>query len=120
LIVDDEPLIRWSLSETLAEDGHLVAEVGDGEAAVRALSEVDEPFDVVLLDYHLPDSHDLKLLSRIRHLFPQSAVVMMTAYGTPEMTEGALRLGAYRVVPKPFEVHDVAELVMQAHSARRQ
>jgi len=117
LVVDDEPLIRWSLSELLAESGHSVTEAADGASAVRALSG-DGPFDVVLLDYRLPDSNDLNLLSTIRRQMPQSAVIMMTAYGAPEMTSGALALGAYRVVPKPFEVHDLVSLVTQAHNAR--
>ena len=117
LVVDDEPLIRWSLSEVLAESGHSVTEAADGASAVRALNG-DGPFDVVLLDYRLPDSNDLNLLSTIRRQAPQSAVIMMTAYGTPEMTSGALALGAYRVVPKPFKVHDLITLVSQAHDAR--
>ena len=71
-------------------------------------------FDVVVLDYRLPDSNDLQLLETIRNLSPGSAVIMMTAFGTPEMVEGALRLGAYRVVPKPFDVHDMASLVAEA------
>jgi DNA-binding NtrC family response regulator len=116
LVVDDEALIRWSLSEVLAESGHSVTEAADGASAVRALNG-DGPFDVVLLDYRLPDSNDLNLLSTIRRQSPQSAVVMMTAYGTPEMTSGALALGAYRVVPKPFGVHDLIALVSQAHAA---
>jgi DNA-binding NtrC family response regulator len=117
LVVDDEPLIRWSLAEVLAESGHSVTEAADGASAVRALT-ADEPFDVVLLDYRLPDSDDLNLLSTIRRQTPRSAVIMMTAHGTPEMTSGALALGAYRVVPKPFEVHDLVGLVSQAHNAR--
>src|SRR5947199_2046630 len=107
LVVDDEPLIRWSLAETLGESGHLVSEAGDGASAVRALTGADGPFDVVLLDYRLPDSNDLNLLSTIRRIAPRSVVIMMTAYGTPEVTSGALNLGAFRVVPKPFEVHDM-------------
>lgn len=117
LIVDDEPLIRWSLGETLGESGHGVAEAADGESAIRTLTDGSDPFDVVLLDYRLPDSNDLCLLSTIRRIAPMSAVIMMTAYGTPEMADGALALGAYRVVPKPFEVHDMAELVMRAHAS---
>ena len=116
LVVDDEPLIRWSLSEVLGESGHSVTEAPDGASAVRALNG-DGPFDVVLLDYRLPDSNDLNLLSTIRRQSPRSAVIMMTAYGMPEMTNGALALGAYRVVPKPFEVHDLIALVSQAHAA---
>ena len=117
LVVDDEALIRWSLTETLSESGHAVEEAADGAAALRALDE-HEPFDVVVLDYRLPDSNDLNLLASIRRLAPQAAVVMMTAYGTPEVTSGAIALGAYRVVRKPFEMRDLAALVTQAHDDR--
>jgi len=117
LVVDDEPLIRWSLAETLTDSGHSVSEAGDGEATVRLLTDADRPFDVVLLDYRLPDSNDLNLLATIRRIAPQSAVIMMTAFGTPDVAAGALQLGAYRIVSKPFEVHDMAELVVEAHAA---
>ncbi|MEP7310482.1 MAG: response regulator [Acidobacteriota bacterium] len=117
LVVDDEFLIRWSLAETLAEEGYHVAVAGDGETALKTLGS-DEPFDVVLLDYHLPDSHDLTLLTEIKQLAPQAVVIMMTAFGTPEMIEQALGLGAFRVVPKPFDVHDIAPLVLEAHGSR--
>jgi DNA-binding NtrC family response regulator len=116
LVVDDESLIRWSLSETLTDSGHVVCEAGDAETALRKLTDGAGPFDVVLLDYHLPDSHDLALLSTIRQVAPKTAVIMMTAFGTPEMSDAALRIGAYRVVPKPFEVHDIAALVLEAHT----
>jgi two-component system response regulator AtoC len=117
LVVDDEFLIRWSLSETLTDSGHLVSEAGDGETALRTLTDGNGRFDVVLLDYHLPDSHDLALLSQIRQVAPGTAVIMMTAFGTPEMSDAALRIGAYSVVPKPFEVHDMADLVLEAHAS---
>jgi two-component system response regulator PilR (NtrC family) len=119
LVVDDESLIRWSLSETLSESGHLVSEAGDGESALRTLTAGPAPFDVVLLDYHLPDSHDLALLSTIRQVAPNTVVIMMTAFSTPEMADAARRIGAYRVVAKPFEVHDMASLVLEAHASER-
>ena len=117
LVVDDESLIRWSLAETLSESGHLVSEAGDAETALRKVTDADGSFDVVLLDYHLPDSHDLVLLSQIRRLAPNTMVIMMTAFATPEMSDAALRLGAYRIVAKPFEVHDMADLVLEAHAS---
>lgn len=113
LIVDDEPLIRWSLAETLTESGHLVSEAGDGSSALRSLSADDMP-DVIVLDYCLPDSRDLSLLESIRQRAPRTAVIMMTAFGTPEMTRQALSLGAWRVVPKPFGVYEMSELVIEA------
>jgi DNA-binding NtrC family response regulator len=114
LVVDDEALIRWSLVELFTDVGYEVREASDGASALSEAAE-GEAFDVIVLDYRLPDSNDLCLLEQIRQLQPQAAVVMMTAFGTPEMVSGALELGAYRVVSKPFDVHDMVNLVAQAH-----
>jgi DNA-binding NtrC family response regulator len=118
LIVDDEPLICWSLAETLSESGEVVTEAGSGAHAIRALSTNPTPIDVVLLDCYLPDSHDLGLLSAVRHLAPEARVILMSAYCTPEMASEALAQGAYRVVSKPIDMHDVPGLV-RAAAARR-
>jgi DNA-binding NtrC family response regulator len=116
LVVDDEALIRWSLAESLSDAGYTVSEAGDGAAAV-ALASDGHVFDAIVLDYRLPDSNDLHLLETIRGLQPKAAVVMMTAFGTPEVTSGALKLGAYRVVAKPFDVHAIVEVVGQARES---
>jgi len=118
LVVDDEPLIRWSVCEVLDESGHEVAEARDGAAALRQLSE-GTPFDVIVLDYRLPDSNDLRLLETIRRLMPDSAVIMMTAFGTPEMVAGALALGVFKVLAKPFDMHDLARLVAEASGSQK-
>jgi DNA-binding NtrC family response regulator len=118
LVVDDEPLIRWSVCEVLDESGHKVAEARDGAAALRQLSE-GAPFDVIVLDYRLPDSNDLRLLETIRTLAPDSAVIMMTAFGTPEMVAGALALGVFKILAKPFDMHDLSRLVVQASGSQR-
>lgn len=118
LVVDDEPLIRWSLAETLGARGHEVVEAGDGRSAVRLMSDAAASFDVVLLDFRLPDSNDLALLSRLRRLAPHAQVILMTAHGTPELVNGALDLGAFCVVNKPFEMSELAALVLQAHGSR--
>jgi len=73
---------------------------------------------VVVLDYRLQDSNDLKLLSTIRQISPRSQVILMTAFGTPEVVHSAQQLGVYRVVHKPFEMNDLAALVRQAHASR--
>ncbi len=72
------------------------------------------PFDVVLLDFRLPDSADLRLLENVRQLTPTSRVIMITAHNSPELAQGAIALGAYRVISKPFEVDSLAALVKQA------
>lgn len=117
LVVDDELLIRWSVTETLSAAGHSVAQASDGRSAMAALKSMGD-VDVVLLDYRLPDSDDLALLGRIRHAAPKAAVVMMTAYSTPEMISGALALGAQAVMTKPFDMHELPAVVWNAHAGR--
>ena len=116
LVVDDEALIRWSLAEMLGERGYLVKEAGDGRMALAAIRSAAAPFDVVLLDYRLPDSADLRLLVTVRHLAPTSRVIMITAHSSPELAQSAVALGAYRVISKPFEVDSLAALVSQARA----
>jgi DNA-binding NtrC family response regulator len=113
LVVDDEPLIRWSLTETLGDHGYTVVEAENARTARAAVSD-GVAFDVVLLDFMLPDSNDLSLLADIRRLAPDACVIMMTAYETPEMVWKAKDLGALRVVNKPFEVADILALVDSA------
>jgi DNA-binding NtrC family response regulator len=117
LIVDDEPLIRWSLAETLGDQGHEVVESGDARGARSAVTGAGPQFDVVVLDLRLPDCEDLALLESIRRAAPGSQVILMTAFGTPEVVRGALDLGAYRVVSKPFEMRELANLVAEAAAA---
>jgi two-component system response regulator PilR (NtrC family) len=114
LVVEDELLIRWSITETLAHAGHTVIEAADGATAVMALKNETERIDAVVLDYRLPDSNDLTLLSTVRRLSPESAVVLMTAFGTPDVVKGALDLGVYHVLHKPFEMHDLESLLREA------
>jgi DNA-binding NtrC family response regulator len=113
LVVDDEPLIRWSLAQTLSDRGHVVVEAVDASTTRAALN---HPFDVVLLDYRLPDSNNLSLLASIRSRMPETPVILMTAFGAADVVQGALDLGAYRVIGKPFDMASMADLVTQAHS----
>jgi two-component system response regulator AtoC len=110
LVVDDEPLIRWSIAETLGASGHHVKEAQDAASALRALAADPKP-DLVLLDFRLPDSNDLGLLAKIRGITPETTVIMMTAFGTPDVTAGALKLGAAKVLSKPFNMQDLDGLV---------
>ena len=114
LVVDDEALIRWSLSETLSDRGYFVEESGDGSAARTAVHNAARSFDVIMLDFRLPDSEDLSLLASLRKASPRTRIILMTAFGTPDVVRGALELGAYRVVNKPFEMQEVADLVAEA------
>ena len=118
LVVEDELLIRWSIVETLTTGGATVLEASDAATAVTVLAAADQPVDAVILDFRLPDSNDLTLLATIRRLSPESAVVMMTAFGTPEVVRQARALGAHRVIDKPFNMHDLGVVLAEACAAR--
>jgi DNA-binding NtrC family response regulator len=114
LIVDDEALIRWSLSESLEAAGYRVSEAGSGREALGFIERGKNDHCVILLDLKLPDSSDLGLLRRILALAPGTRVILMTAHGTPEILDEALRLGAFGVLCKPFDLHEVVALVGSA------
>jgi two-component system, NtrC family, response regulator HydG len=114
LVVDDERLIRWSLCQGLADHGHNVTTAATGADAIREISDADRPFDVVILDYRLPDRQDLTLLDDVRRLSPESVVMMMTAFGDDNMKTGARERGARAVVEKPFQLKNFVSLVESA------
>ena len=115
LVVDDEPLIRWSVAESLSRLGYDVEEAPDANTALRKVTTAAMPFDVVVLDLRLPDMHDLSLLGTLRQLLPAAALILMTAFGTPEILAEASTIGA-AVINKPFELDELTRLVTRAEA----
>jgi len=112
LVVDDEPLIRWSVAESLSDLGFDVEQAPDAESALRMVTTAPMPYDVVVLDLRLPDMKDLSLLGTLRQLLPASALVLMTAFSTPDIFAGAAAMGA-AVIDKPFELDELTRLVTE-------
>lgn len=111
LVIDDEPLIRWSVAESLSALGLDVEQASDAASALRIVTNAALPFDVVVLDLRLPDMDDLSLLGTLRQLMPGASLILMTAFGTPELVAAARAMGA-AVLNKPFELDDLKRLVL--------
>jgi two-component system, NtrC family, response regulator AtoC len=116
LVVDDEPLIRWSLSERLKAEGYELLEADTGHAAIEKLP---EGVDLVLLDYRLPDTDGVSILRKIKEFDQDILVILLTAYATIETAVEAMKLGAYHFANKPFNLDDVAALVERALETTR-
>jgi len=114
LVVDDEPLVRWSIVETLREHGFVMLEAADAHTALVSILDPATAPDAVLLDLKLPDSDDLSLLASVRRVLPSVPVILMTAFGTPEILDEARRLGVFTVLDKPFELDDLELLIERA------
>ncbi len=116
LVVDDEKLIRWSLSERLRADGH---EVVEAATVAEALGHIDHGVDLVLLDYKLPDGDGLTVLRRVRDVDPDMLVIMLTATKSVETVVEAMKAGASDYATKPFDLDDVALRVTRALETTR-
>lgn len=116
LVVDDEQLIRWSLTERLRAAGHDVLEAETGAAA---LDQLREGVDLVLLDYKLPDVDGLTILRKIKEFDPDILVILLTAYASVETAVEAMKEGAYHFANKPFNLDDVMLLVSRALETTR-
>jgi two-component system, NtrC family, response regulator AtoC len=111
LVVDDEQLIRWSLTERLRAEGHEVLEADSGASALEQLR---EGIDLVLLDFKLPDVDGLTVLKKIKEFDPDILVILLTAYASVDTAVEAMKEGAYHFANKPFNLDDIAMMVARA------
>jgi DNA-binding NtrC family response regulator len=105
LIVEDEKLIRWSLKQQFEKLEFHVDEAETGHEGLRQMAE--RTYDLIMLDYKLPDVTGIEILRRIRETDKDVVVVMMTAYGTVETAVEAMKLGAFDYVSKPFKMDEL-------------
>jgi DNA-binding NtrC family response regulator len=101
LIIDDEAAIRESLETLLEFEGYSVQSAETGEEGLTRLG--DTPYDLVLLDFALPDRNGLEVLAEIRSRDPQLPVIMITAYGTVDNAVRAMQNGATNFIQKPWD-----------------
>jgi DNA-binding NtrC family response regulator len=109
LLVDDEPLIRVAVGDSLSDVGLDVTSLATGKEAVAALSE--RTFDVAVLDLKLPDMSGIDVLRELRELEQTTDVIMITAHGSVPSAVEAMKLGARDFLEKPFETGHLLELI---------
>ncbi len=117
LVVDDKDSMRTMLSQTLVEDGYVVDTVEDGKKAVDMARLKN--YDLVLTDLKMPNMDGLEVLSNLKDLDQDMAVIIMTAYGTVESAVSAMKQGAFDFITKPFDPDHLSMLIERALENRR-
>ncbi|HOX25728.1 MAG TPA: sigma-54 dependent transcriptional regulator [Candidatus Krumholzibacteria bacterium] len=115
LLVDDEPRLVTLLRSALAGRGHSVTGVSDGRAALDLVAA--EAFDLVLTDLRMEPVDGLAVIAGVKEQSPDTAVVVLTAYGDVATAVAALRQGAFHYLTKPIHFDEVAHVVEQALGA---
>ena len=117
LIVDDEAAIRESLQTLLEFEGYSVEVASDGAEGLARIAE--RPFDLVLLDFAMPDRNGIEVLKELRERDSELPVIMITAYGTVENAVNAMQSGATNFIQKPWDNEKLLADVRTAVARRR-
>jgi two-component system cell cycle response regulator CpdR len=115
LIVDDEPIVRNLLRDTLTGRGYDLAFAGNGVEALEKLEA--EPFDLLLSDVVMPEMEGFELLKRAKKVFPDLRVIILTGFSREHDISDFLLYGADEYLTKPFQVQELLAAVEQVLGA---
>lgn len=117
LVVDDEDAVRKSLVDVLTDREYEASAIDDGRKALDQMQ--DALWDVVLVDLKMPGMDGMEVLKEIKSSYPDTAVIIITGYGTIEGAVEAVRLGASDYVTKPFTPDEICIRVEKAIQQKR-
>jgi DNA-binding NtrC family response regulator len=117
LVVDDEKLIRMSLRAVLEREGFDVDEAEDGAGTAKRLAENE--YDLVLLDFRLPDTNGIEILRKLRQDHPETGAILLTAHSTIDSAVEAIKLGAFDYLNKPVNTDELVATIVKALETTR-
>lgn len=117
LVVDDEPGVRKGIAQVLRDQGHIVRTAADGNEALANLA--GNAPTLVLLDVRLPGLDGIEVLKIIRRDYPDTGVIMITAYPNIEGAVECMKLGALDYIVKPFRLDELEAAVQKALDSLR-
>lgn len=112
LVVDDEQILREMLHKILTREGYGVETAVDGEEAMRKMQQ--HGFQLVVSDIKMPRMNGFELLKVIKEKYPDTIVIMMTAFGDSYAVKDCLLLGADEYITKPFKSFEINLVVERA------
>lgn len=105
MIIDDEPLMRITIQDALLAEGYHVAAAETGEKGITLLKET--PVDILITDLKLPDANGIQVLKEAKTNYPETQVILITAYGSIDSAVTAMKEGASDYLTKPFSMDEL-------------
>jgi two-component system, NtrC family, response regulator AtoC len=118
LVVDDDQSSRDLLARILATDGHRVVELSDGSEAIAAIGGPEGPPDLVVSDIRMAETDGMQVIDAYRQRAPDTAVILVTAFGNIDGALEAIRRGAVDYISKPYDVDAIKVVVSRALKQR--
>ena len=115
LVVDDEKSQLSILNDILSDAGYAVSTASNGEDALSQLARGD--FPIILTDLKMPGVDGIELLQKALQIYPETQVILMTAFGSIPSAVNAIKNGAYDYLTKPFQKEDLLKVI--SHAAER-
>jgi len=109
MVVDDEMIVRESLYHWFERAGHFVESAASGFEAMEKLEKT--PFDVLFVDIKMPKMDGIEVLRRVKTSYPDTIVIIITAYGSVESAVEAMKIGADDYLLKPFRPDQLALVI---------
>jgi DNA-binding NtrC family response regulator len=114
LVVDDEENARTTLSRILRREGFEVASAGNGVEALDFLRK--NKVEIVITDINMPEMSGITFLREMNKTYPDTNVIMITAYGEIESYIEAMNLGAFEYINKPFRIDELKKTIYKIAS----
>ncbi|NUQ80755.1 MAG: response regulator [Bacteroidetes bacterium] len=114
LIVDDEETIAWGISKTLSQSGEIPVETSYTTKATEAATLLaSNRYDLVITDIRMPDMSGIDLLKEVKDKYPETGVIIMTAYGSTEVQQEASKRGSIFYIEKPFDIKVLKKVITE-------
>ena len=105
LLIEDDEILRITISDSLKKMGWPVTAAEDGQEGLNLIKKNN--FDIVISDIRLPKINGIDVLKEVKNYYPNTEVIMITAFGNIEDAVGIIKFGAYDYITKPFHTDDL-------------
>ncbi|MHB1014087.1 MAG: response regulator [Desulfurivibrionaceae bacterium] len=117
LVVDDEPIVGKRLKQVFGKIGFEIETFTDSASALAAMAE--KSFDIVVTDLKMEGIDGIEVLKRVRAMNPETRVIIITGYASPDTAELAQQQGVFAFLAKPFRLDELKQVIYRAMEPNR-